>query len=98
MGGGLFGDDEQELQMAAQAVRIQEWWNSSTSKSSQLKRRETFRVFGKIVLKLSLLQPSSASAERVFSLLIRLFGKQQVRSLNDYKEGVVMMNYNKRTS
>jgi hypothetical protein len=37
-----------------------------------------------------LLQPSSATAERVFSLLKNLFGDQQQTSFGDYIEAFVM--------
>ena len=42
------------------------------------------------------IQPSSAAAERVFSLLQSSFGKQQEQSLEDYIELSVMMQYNYR--
>ena len=42
-----------------------------------------------------LLQPSSAAAERVFSLLSNMFNKQQRSALEDYKETALMMRYNK---
>ena len=53
-------------------------------------------VFGRIVHKLALVQPSSAVSERVFSILVSMYGKQQVVCLEDYKECGVFMNYNKR--
>ena len=47
--------------------------------------------------KLSLLaQPSSAAAERVFSLLQNSFGNRQQSSLEDYIETSLMLQYNKR--
>ena len=47
--------------------------------------------------KLSLLfQPSSAAAERVFSILQNSFKDQQNSSLEDYIETSVMLQYNKR--
>ena len=42
-----------------------------------------------------LLQPSSAAAERVFSVLNNTFGKRQFRTLEDYIEASVMLQYNK---
>ena len=46
--------------------------------------------------KLSLLfQPSSAAAERVFSLLQNSFNEQQYSSLEDYIEASVMLQYNR---
>ena len=43
-----------------------------------------------------LVQPSSGSAERVFSLLKSSFGDQQDHSLKDYIEASLMLQYNKR--
>ena len=40
--------------------------------------------------------PNSASCERVFSLLERLFGDQQKSSLADLLQASLMLNYNKR--
>ena len=46
--------------------------------------------------KLSLLfQPSSAAAEKVFSLLQNSFNEQQYSSLEDYIEASVMLQYNR---
>ena len=42
-----------------------------------------------------LMQPSSAAAERVFSLLKNSFGEQQDNSLQDYIECSMMLQYNK---
>ena len=46
--------------------------------------------------KILLVQPSSAAAERVFSLLKASFGEQQESSLQDYIESSLMVQYNKR--
>ena len=43
-----------------------------------------------------LLQPSSAAAERVFSLLKNAFGEQQQSSLRDLVAATLMVQYNKR--
>ena len=50
------------------------------------------------LLKMSLLQPSSGAAERVFSVLNNSFGKRQLSTLEDYVEASVMLQYNKRTN
>ena len=42
-----------------------------------------------------LLQPSSAAAERVFSILKNTFGDQQQTPLGDYVEASLMVQYNK---
>lgn len=44
-----------------------------------------------------LLQPSSAAAERVFSLLANSFCEQQTRALEDYVQSSVMLQYNYRS-
>ena len=43
-----------------------------------------------------LVQPSSATSERVFSLLKASFGPQQDCSLQDYVESSLMLQFNKR--
>ena len=43
-----------------------------------------------------LIQPSSAAAERVFSLLSNSFTERQTRSMEDYIETSVMVQYNNR--
>ena len=42
-----------------------------------------------------LCQPSSAAAERVFSVMNSCFGDQQLSSLEDYLEASIIMQYNK---
>ena len=46
--------------------------------------------------KVLLVQPSSASSERVFLLLNNSFGHQQNSALQDYIETSLMLQYNKR--
>jgi hypothetical protein len=41
--------------------------------------------------------PSSASAERVFSIMANTFGEQQAHALQDYRSASCMLQYNKRT-
>ena len=41
--------------------------------------------------------PNSASCERVFALLRNLFGELQMRSLADYVQAALMLNYNQRS-
>ena len=43
-----------------------------------------------------LIQPSSAAAERVFSILKASFNEQQDCALVDYIQAIVMAQYNKR--
>ena len=46
--------------------------------------------------KIFLVQPSSAAAERAFSLLQKSFGSLQDASLTDYLQASIMLQYNKR--
>ena len=51
--------------------------------------------WGKAASKVFLAQPTSAAAERVFSIMNNTFGDQQNSSLEDYVEASVIMQYNK---
>jgi hypothetical protein len=42
------------------------------------------------------ISPNSASGERVFALLRNLFGEEQFRSLADYLQASLMLNYHRR--
>ena len=63
------------------------WWKNNSNElphwSNSLKR-------------VLLVQPSSAAAERVFSILKSSFGPQQDHSLQDYVQSSLMLQYNKR--
>ena len=61
------------------------WWAN---------HKDTLPHWSSLVKKLLLIQPSSASAERVFSLLTNTFGSQQESALQDYLEASVMLRYN----
>ena len=52
--------------------------------------------FLKILIKIRVPGPKSASCERVFALLRNLFGELQMNSLADYIQASLMLNYNKR--
>ena len=56
--------------------------------------KDTLPHWSSLVKNLLLIQPSSASAERVFSLLTNAFGSQQESALQDYLEASVMLRYN----
>ena len=60
------------------------WWAS---------HKETLPHWASLVKTLLLIQPSSASAERAFSLLTNGFSSQQERALEDYLEACVMIQY-----
>ena len=61
------------------------WWAN---------HKDTLPHWSSLVKKLLLIQPSSASAERVFSLLTNAFGSQQESALQDYLEASIMLRYN----
>ena len=62
-----------------------EWWKRNASDLPN---------WSKAAKKILLLQPSSAAAERVFSLLQNSFGEQQDNSLQDYIECSLVLQYN----
>ena len=64
-----------------------EWWESN---------EERLPNWASAFKKLVLVQPSSAAAERVFSLLSKSFSKLQTRSLEDYVQLSIMLQYNNR--
>ena len=63
------------------------WWraNGASFKVWALAARIAFAI-----------SPNSASCERVFALLKRLFGEQQMSSLADLLQASLMLNYHKR--
>ena len=64
-----------------------QWWGSS---------RVDLHVWSSVFQNLLAIQPSSASAEREFSLLKAAFDTQQEHALQDYIEATVMLPYNQR--
>ena len=62
------------------------WWAA---------HRQTLPFWSATVTRLLLIQPSSAAAERVFSLLSSAFHSQQDSALQDYVEASVMLRYNR---
>ena len=67
---------------------ILKWWrtNGGLFKAWALAARVVFAI-----------SPNSASCERVFALLKRLFGEQQMHSLADLVQATLMLNYNKHS-
>ena len=63
------------------------WWE---------RHKEVLPHWANAFRKVVLLQPSSAAAERVFSILTNAFGHLQTSSLEDYVSTSVMLQYNKR--
>ena len=71
------------------SVLRQTWINFEEENNSLLKWVEAFKL-------ILLVQPSSAAAERVFSLLNNSFNTSQESALEDYIELSVLMQYNSR--
>ena len=66
---------------------ILDWWRNSSA---------TFPAWALAARVVFAISPNSASCERVFALLKNLFGEEQLRSLADYIEASLKLNYNKR--
>ena len=64
-----------------------EWWH---------RQEERLPRWATAVKQVLLIQPSSAAAERVFSILKASFNEQQDCALVDYIQASVMAQYNKR--
>ena len=62
------------------------WWKNNSS---------SLPHWSALARQVLLVQPSSAAAERVFSLLANSFGDQQNNALQDYVETSIMLQYNK---
>ena len=72
---------------ASREIEPLDWW----------KRHETdLPKWSGAARKIVLVQPSSAAAERVFSILHCSFGDRQQHALEDYIEASVQLQYNNR--
>ena len=69
------------------AIDSLKWWKD---------HNEDLPHWSSAVQKVFLVQPSSAAAEQVFSLLKKAFGEQQQSSLHDLVAATLMVQYNKR--
>ena len=65
------------------------WWK---------RHEDNLPNWAKACKSLLLIQPSSAAAERVFSILSNSFTEKQTHSLRDYIEASVMLQYNTRST
>ena len=63
------------------------WWRQHSDRSPH---------WSFAVMKVILVQPSSAAAERVFSIINSSFNDSQDHALVDYIQACVMLQYNKR--
>ena len=66
-----------------------DWWKAKEENNSLLKWVQAFKL-------ILLMQPSSAAAECVFSLLNKSFNTSQESAMEDYIQLSVMMQYNNR--
>ena len=64
-----------------------DWWK---------KHEAEVPLWSKSCKSILLLQPSSAAAERVFSLLSSSFNDRQTQALEDYVQTSIMLQYNYR--
>ena len=72
---------------------VLEYTTSSTSSDQQ---SGNLPHWSSAVMKVLLVQPSSAAAERVFSILNSSFDDSQEHALVDYLQACVMLQYNNR--
>ena len=72
-------------------VNILEWWKNHSCPGSDF----CLPHWSSAVWKVLLVQPSSATAERVFAMLNQSFGEQQ-NALEDLVETTIMLQYNRR--
>ena len=63
------------------------WWKATA---------QDLPCWAAAVQKMVFVQPSSAAAERVFSMLVTMFGDQQHEALEDYLEAALMLRINSR--
>ena len=72
------------VQMTSERDKVA-WWSSNS---------ESLPHWSAVVKKVLLVQPSSAEAERVFSVMESLFNKQQDSALEETVEASVMLSFN----
>ena len=68
-------------------VDVLDWWHT---------HQRDLPAWAEACKNVLLIQPSSAAAERVFSILSNSFGERQESSLQDYIECSIMLQYNGR--
>ena len=79
--------DFDKTDVEAYTTAILKWWRTNG------KSFPNWALAARIVFSLS---PNSAECERVFSLVKRLFGDEQLSSLADYLNAALKLNYHKR--
>ena len=98
------GSVEDRLSVSTESTAVTHWWNCPMSALQKVnsmipnpanRRCRVMCVMGGVVAKLNIVQPSSGSAERVFSTLVQTFDDTQCNSLRDVVEGSLMLQCNK---
>lgn len=79
----------ENLKRGTKAHCMMEWWNKHAKSKS-------YCTWCRMIVRAALLQPSSASAGRVFSLLKRFFPGERATTLRDQMEAALMVAFNKR--
>ena len=85
-GHNMASANDQDVAIECEERKV-EWWKV---------HEEGLPNWSTAVKKVLLVQPSSAAAERVFSLLLASFSEQQDHALSDYLQASVMLQYNNR--
>ena len=81
--------------MNVKAYAIMGWWRRPTSASpDSVPRHEAFPRWGKVLRKVALCCPSSAAAERAFSLLKLVLSDHDSRKLSDKVKAQMLMQVN----
>ena len=90
----LEGLREEVPRINAVAYGVMEYWRRDVDASSGLARFEAFPAWGKLLRKIALCCPSSAAAERVFSLLKLVLGDLEWRKFAGKVEATMLLMYN----
>jgi len=78
-----------------EACAVMEWWRRLTTTSGAgMPRHQAFPAWGKVLRKVALCCPSSASAERVFSLLKHVLGDLEYNKHADKVEATMLLLFN----
>ena len=100
--GGAEGH-RQRMSFSSEGYQVLKWWASkhftlmeaATAAEKLIQRRcVTLPYFGLLFDMMSLIQPSSAAAERVFSLLNNMFDRDRLNCLRDLIEGSLLLRVN----
>ena len=83
--------------VVTKSYAILEWWRRPCSpEQGSLPRWREFPAWGALLRRVALVPPTSAAAERVFSLLKIALGKQSQCQLADRVEASLLLRHNDR--